>query len=295
MEIPEYPEFRRIELEDKSAFDAAFSAMPPQISEYTFTNLYSWRIQHGFHVSRLQDLLLVVSLNKGNKEYYPPIGQGDVKGVILKILARTPEGRFVRVPEDMMASVSEGNSLKVEEDRDNSDYLFLTKDLIELKGRRYDAKRNFIKKFKSSYNYEYISVTESDIGRLLKFQDVWCVERGCGQSKSLQDESEAVKIMLEHFRQFSLKAGALCVNGSICAVCIAEALNPDTVVIHALKGARGMTGIYPVIFNEFLIHEASQYQYVNMEQDLGIAGLRKSKESYQPVRMVRKFSLSLPD
>jgi len=56
-----------------------------------------------------------------------------------------------------------------------------------------------------------------------------------------------------------------------------------------------MTGIYPVIFNEFLIHEASQYQYVNMEQDLGIAGLRKSKESYQPVRMVRKFSLSLPD
>jgi len=252
MEIPEYPEFRRIELEDKSAFDAAFSAMPPQISEYTFTNLYSWRIQHGFHVSRLQDLLLVVSLNKGNKEYYPPIGQGDVKGVILKILARTPEGRFVRVPEDMMASVSEGNSLKVEEDRDNSDYLFLTKDLIELKGRRYDAKRNFIKKFKSSYNYEYISVTESDIGRLLKFQDVWCVERGWWPEQSLQDESEAVKIMLEHFRQFSLKAGALCVNGSICAVCIAEALNPDTVVIHALKGARGMTGIYPVILTNFL-------------------------------------------
>jgi hypothetical protein len=131
------------------------------------------------------------------------------------------------------------------------------------------------------------------VPEVLRFQDVWCVEKGCGQSRSLQDEAEAVKVMLTHLRLFSLKAGALRVDGKICAVCIAEPLNPETLVIHVLKGAQGMAGIYPAVFNEFLAREGTPYRYVNMEQDLGIAGLRRSKESYQPVRMVGKFTLSL--
>ncbi|HQO38800.1 MAG TPA: phosphatidylglycerol lysyltransferase domain-containing protein [Candidatus Omnitrophota bacterium] len=54
-----------------------------------------------------------------------------------------------------------------------------------------------------------------------------------------------------------------------------------------------MNGIYPTLFNEFLRREAAAYRYINMEQDLGVPGLRASKESYQPVRMTRKFTLSL--
>lgn len=289
MNIPAYPVFRPIDLDDKNVFDAAF---PPENSEYTFTNLFSWRIQHGFHVSRMDDLLILASVKDGNKEYYPPIGSGDVNAAIQRILAET-RGRFIRVPESMLSAAGLGQSVKAVEDRDNADYLFLAKDLIELKGRKYDAKRNFIRNFKSAYRYEYIPVTPADVSRVLQFQDVWCVERGCGQSASLQDEADAVRIMLFHLGRFPLKTGALAVDGRICAVCIAEALNPQTLVIHALKGAHGMTGIYPVMFNEFLIREAATFSYINMEQDLGIPGLRKSKESYQPVRMVRKFSLSL--
>ena len=292
MTIPAYPVFRPIELDDKEAFDAAFAASPPENSEYTFTNLYSWRVQHGFHVSRMDDLLILASEQDGSREYYPPIGAGDVRAAIRRILAET-RGRFVRVPENMVSASGLGQSVKAVEDRDNADYVFLARDLIELKGRRYDAKRNFIKNFKSSYQCEYIQVKTDDVRRVLQFQDVWCVERGCGQSASLQDEADAVRIMLSHIGRFPIKTGALAVEGKICAVCIAEALNPQTLVIHALKGAHLMTGIYPVIFNEFLIREAATFRYINMEQDLGIPGLRKSKESYHPVRLVRKFSLSL--
>jgi hypothetical protein len=91
---------------------------------------------------------------------------------------------------------------------------------------------------------------------------------------------------------FNLKAGALRVNGQISAVCIAESLNPQTLVIHVLKGAQGKTGIYQTMFNEFLSREAARYSFINMEQDLGIEGLRKSKESYHPLTLVKKFSLS---
>ena len=292
VKIPTYPVFRPLVLEDKKVFDAAFAAFPPENSEYTFTNLFSWRIQHGFCVSRVGGMLILAAEKHGQKEYYPPIGAGDARAVIRRILADT-KSRFVRIPENMLSAVARDPDIKAVEDRDNADYVFFTKDLIELKGRRYDAKRNFIKHFKSAYRFDYVPVTEAEIGEVLRFQNVWCVEKGCGQSKSLQDEAEAVRTMLAHLRLFSLKAGALAVDGAICAVCIAEALNHETLVIHALKGAKGMNGIYPTLFNEFLRREAAAYRYINMEQDLGVPGLRASKESYQPVRMTRKFTLSL--
>jgi hypothetical protein len=287
MNIPDYPAFRHLELKDKAVFDAAFKSHPPENSEYTFTNLYAWRNAHNFGIAKLDDLIILES----KRSYYPPIGGGDASKAIKKILADT-NSRFIRVPETVKTMFDKDHSIHATDDRDNADYMFSTQDLIKLEGRKYDGKRNLIKNFKSKFQYEYITVNENTVPEILRFQDVWCVEKGCGQSKSLQDESDAVKAMLSHLGLFSLKAGALRVNGQISAVCIAESLNPQTLVIHVLKGAQGMTGIYQAMFNEFLSREAARYSFINMEQDLGIEGLRKSKGSYHPLKLLKKFSLS---
>jgi uncharacterized protein len=292
MRIPDYPAFRPLEPDDKTILDAAFSRNPPENSEYTFTNLFCWRDAHGFRISKRDDHLILSSETGGLTAYYPPIGDGDVKGIIKSILSGT-RSRFIRVPEHMKSVFENDPAIQAAEDRDNADYIYLAQDLIRLEGRKYDGKRNFIKNFKSAYRYEYLPVTSELVPEILRFQDVWCVEKGCSQSKSLQDESAAVKIMLMNFGLFPLKGGVIRSDGRICAVCIGERLNPETMVIHVLKGAQGMAGIYQTIFNEFLSHEAADYRFVNMEQDLGVAGLRKSKESYQPVRLAVKFTLSL--
>jgi uncharacterized protein len=288
MDIPHYPEFRPLELQDKAVFDAAFRQNPPENSEYTFTNLYCWRNAHTFSISIFDGLLIIAS----GKEYYPLIGTGDPRKAVKKILLET-HNSFIRVPEATKALFDDDPEISVVFDRDNSDYLFLAQDLIRLSGRKYDGKRNFIKNFKAAHEYEYIQVTEAVVSEILRFQDIWCVQKGCSQSKSLLDESEAVKEMLAHLSLFKLKAGALRVEGKICAVCIAEMLNPETIVIHVLKAAQGIVGIYQTIFNDFLAREAGAIKFVNMEQDLGIAGLRKSKESYQPVRLIGKYTLRL--
>ena len=40
---------------------------------------------------------------------------------------------------------------------------------------------------------------------------------------------------------------------------------------------------------EFLANEWSGYKYVNREEDMGLPGMRKAKESYRPVFMVKKY------
>lgn len=285
--IPLYPEFKKIELSDKPAFDDAFKRSPPEISEYTFTNLYAWRRAYDLEVSSRDGFLIVLCRNP-EQAFFPPAGPGDLTAVIKKF-SNEVNIPFIRVPESIIPSFENCGAYSFLPDRDNFDYIFDSGELIRLEGRKYDGKRNFIRNFKSAYKYDYLEVSVDSIGEVLSFQDYWCVEKDCEKVKSLRDESAAVKDMLLNLKDFGLMAGALRVDGKICAVCVAEPLNPDTLVIHVLKGVREIAGVYQTVFNEFLRRHTGGFRYVNMEQDLGIEGLRRSKESYHPVSMVKKY------
>ena len=63
-------------------------------------------------------------------------------------------------------------------------------------------------------------------------------------------------------------------------------------VVHIEKAYADVQGAYTIINQQFLTHEASQYQYVNREEDMGDPGLRQAKESYRPVFLVEKGCVS---
>ena len=65
----------------------------------------------------------------------------------------------------------------------------------------------------------------------------------------------------------------------------------DAFVIHIEKASSRIPGLYQVINQEFLMHEAADCTFVNREQDLGIEGLRSSKMSYNPVKFVKKYKV----
>ena len=44
-----------------------------------------------------------------------------------------------------------------------------------------------------------------------------------------------------------------------------------------------------MINQQFAQHQFDGYTYVNREDDLGLEGLRKAKQSYHPVMMGKKF------
>jgi hypothetical protein len=65
-------------------------------------------------------------------------------------------------------------------------------------------------------------------------------------------------------------------------------LNDNTLVIHIEKAHAEYEGAYQAINNLFLKNCCIEATYVNREQDLGIEGLRRAKESYKPIRLIKK-------
>jgi hypothetical protein len=296
--LPEFPQFKEFSLEEKPLLEGAFLKFPPVISEFTFTNLFIWRQVYQLRISRVKGFICLLS-DKGDQSFFfPPIGEGDrIESfrILLQFLKeRGISSKIARLPESMVTQIDwKENGMRVDLDRDQSDYIYLVEDLTKLEGRKYHRKRNHIKQFKERYSYQYLSLTPEWISECLRLETDWCDLRHCELVPGLANESVAIKEALTHFDQLNMKGGAILIDGKLEAFTLGEPLNPETVVIHIEKANPAFEGLYPLINQVFLENEWPAYLYVNREQDLGEEGLRKAKESYFPHRMVHKYILAL--
>jgi hypothetical protein len=296
--VPEFPQFKDLTLEDKPLCDQLFTQFPPVISEFTFTNLFIWRSAYQIKISRLKNFICLLSEQRENSFFFPPIGEGDViecyQGLLRCLLGKTAHPKIVRVPESAVQQMDwKTSGMKTELDRSQCDYVYLTQDLIELKGRKYHRKRNHIKQFQEKYSYQYTPLTPEWIPQCLQLETEWCDLRHCEASPGLLNESVAIKEAFTHFEKLRVKGGAILINGKVEAFTLGDPLNLETVVIHIEKANPAYEGLYPTINQAFLERQWSGYTYVNREQDLGEEGLRKAKESYFPHHLVNKYVVML--
>lgn len=296
--LPEFPHFKELSIEDKPLFDYLLSIFQPLISEFTFTNLFIWRKAYSIQLSRLDQFLCLLGEQNGNPFFFPPIGTGDVVKCFRELLeflrGRSEVPKIVRVPEDLIRQIDwSAEGFLVELDRDQSDYVYLVQDLIHLEGRKYHRKRNHIKQFKEKYTYQYVPLTKDYVRQCLNLEEAWCDLRHCEAIPGLLNESIAIKEALDHFERLSVKGGIILIQGRVEAFTLGEPLNSETVVIHIEKANPAFEGLYPTLNQTFLENHWSRYKYVNREQDLGEEGLRKAKESYFPHHMVNKYWVNL--
>ena len=69
-------------------------------------------------------------------------------------------------------------------------------------------------------------------------------------------------------------------------------LSADTFDIHFEKALEEVDGAYPAInqgFASYLREKYPDLKYLDREDDMGLAGLRKAKLSYNPHHLVTKF------
>ena len=112
--------------------------------------------------------------------------------------------------------------------------------------------------------------------------------RACTEDESLEAEQEAILEALDNFSTLGFSGGLICVDDKCAAYTFGEMLNNETLVIHIEKAHMEYEGAYQAINNLLLKNCCVNSIYVNREQDLGIEGLRRAKESYKPIRMIKK-------
>ncbi len=289
-------EFKPIELTDKGVISGFFAADPPQVSELTFTNLFMWRHRYAPLWRVWKDMLLMVLRPDDSGPYgLPPVGmkrKGEALDLLCADLARQHlEPRVCRADRDFVERYVDQDRYLALEDRDNSDYVYLTGNLIDLPGRKYHGKKNHLNKFIKNNQFQYRELDEELVELCLNLQEEWCQLRECTLNPGLLQENLAISEALKHHRNLGFAGGAILIDSKVQAFALGEELNPDTAVIHIEKANPDIPGLYAAINQQFCAHAWSHLKYVNREQDLGLEGLRKAKLSYNPEKIVEKFTL----
>lgn len=283
--IPSYPESAELTLELRPELHPRFQKLPDGVSEFTFANLYLFRQDHHYRVSRLPENLLVIAGKDGQTPFFMlPFGLPE-RALLDQLFSEF--GSMKCVPEKMAGQL-ESMGFEVREDRDNFDYLYSRQSLSELTGRKFHKKRNLIKAFLKNYTYTGEPLLESHLPAALEILESWAAGR--------EDPGDytAAKEALEKAEQLQLCGGLYYVEDSPVAYSLGEENALGTsFIIHFEKAVGDYKGVWQFVNQAFAAILPEQYDTVNREQDLGNEGLRRAKHSYKPIGYIKKYRVKV--
>ncbi|MDR1871756.1 MAG: phosphatidylglycerol lysyltransferase domain-containing protein [Deltaproteobacteria bacterium] len=285
--------FTPLTLEDREIFRAAEKACPLTTSDFNFTNMFIWNDYYHFTWKEAHGCLALIANPEGQAPFAaPPLGTGDQLKALEVLFSHLDNPILTRAPENLTRLIErERPNWTISPDPDNDDYVYLAEKLRDLSGRRMHQKKNHYNYFKQNYSYEMVDLTFDLIPELIAVEDLWLTAKTekVGQDSHLIMERKAVHHCLDKLVELDLKGLAIRVDGKIEAFTLGEVLNADTAVIHVEKGNPTIRGIYVALLSEFCRRHFPTLTYVNREQDLGLPGLRFSKESLKPHHMAKKY------
>ncbi len=283
--IPDYPAATAVTMAMRPLLHPLFQALPDGISEFTFANIYLFRANHHYSLSRLADGSLVILGRDGDRRFFmSPFGLPDKP--LLDLLMRNHD-RMKCVAKSQVEPL-QALGFQVTEDRDNFDYLYLRRELAELTGRKFMKKRNLIKAFINNYHYEGRPLLAKYLPDALRILEAWQNEHDS------PGDVAAAREALEKSEELQLCGGIYYADGQPAAFSLGEELACGTsFVIHFEKALSRYKGMYQFVNQAFASIISDPYTTLNREQDLGDEGLRHAKLSYRPTGFVEKFTATL--
>lgn len=297
-------DFRTPQPSDKAWVDALLAQADYRGCDYNFTNLFVWSRVYGQEIAQVNGFLVTHLCGRMGCSYMYPAGSGDLAAAI-DILAREADERrqplrLVCLTTRQMEELDRlmPGRFAYEADRDGFDYLYDIDRLADLTGKKLHAKRNHINRFMDNNpSWVYEEITPQTLPECLEMDKEWyrrsMVREGAAEERDLGDEGIALRTAMDHYHALGLEGGLIRVYGEVVAFTMGDRLNSDTYDVHFEKAYGELQGAYAMINREFARWVRAKHpnvRYLNREDDMGVEGLRKAKESYYPDRMVEKYA-----
>lgn len=288
--------FHRLKLSQKDEYNRILFSCPPRGCEYSFANQTLWGQQQA---AFLHGCLAFFSHFYGRSVYPYPIGNCDKRAVIEEILKDAKErGIPCRITNmrdsdrDELEAWFPGKFL-FRTDRDSFDYVYDIDDLADLKGRKFQKKRNHLNRFRAEHpDYSIVPLTSCNLALAQHMVNDWYQNRF--QDAPHEDymlENIALVRAFQNYTALGMEGILLMDGGKVLAVTMASHLAEDTFDVHFEKAREDVEGAYTAVNCEFARYLRLKYpetKFLDREDDMGLEGLRKAKLSYNPSHLVEK-------
>ena len=259
------------------------------ISDYTFANVYLFREISHYEFLTTDCGLFISSNNKQGQRCIMPLN--DLRSCDLQTFNDLLGGEsiFFPIPQEWLF-IFPADKFVITSDESESDYIYLTENMASFKGKQYLRHRNHLKQFISSYLSSDEPISINNLPAAMSILRQWQDDSKLASDNTDFDQcSEA----LQKISALALWGTIYYIDKEPSGIIIGEALNTDTFCLHFAKASKRYHGIYEFMFNDTAKKLQSQYKYLNFEEDMGNKNLRRTKDSYGPELLLKKYRVSL--
>jgi uncharacterized protein len=319
---------RLVELADRPLIDSYFGGLHEPISDYTFSQLFTWRNSLRILWKLIDGHLCVFANGSGDLTLLlPPIGEGRSDRALAEsfelmdaynISHGVPERTRVEYASAELLGRLDCANLDVRPM--GADYVYDVRAMIDLAGGDLASKRQAKNRFMRNYAYRVEPYLAADhMAGCVALLDEWKVHQDANHleepnaaSIKRDKESIATRLCLESSQILGLQGMVVWVRHAATAAGFPDPTTPalaDTdgwslrgftfgehlgatqSSITIEKTDLGTKGLAQFIFSEFCRLNWSERPFVNVGDDWALETLRWTKQSYRPVKMLEKFVL----
>jgi len=269
-----------------------------RFGDTTFSSLYAWQPMFGYRYLRGDGWLLTAGLSAGGAESC--ILMRDPARPLPEVLrALMPRGplRLEYIPEQELpayeaAAAELGLALQADAEEAFSDYVYRTADYCSLAGRAQKSLRGDVNALLRQYpdiRTEPYRPELADV--VLGIFDLWCGGRRCGDC-AYGCERKALARFLQVYRE-PVCFGLLAYSGDTPLSFLMGQILPDGVLdIHFQKNTVRRRGLTYWLSRELALREPG-CPWLDLEEDMGIPGIRLDKQRLHPHTLKKKYTVLL--
>lgn len=304
-----------VTLADQPTFDAYFASLSEPLSDYTFSQIFTWRNSLRLGWKEIRGHMCVFANGTGDLTLLmPPIGDGDSHRALAEAFEiidaynaphnAIERGRVEYAGEELLARLDRSR-LRVAPM--GGDYVYDVSRMIDLPGSDLASKRQLKNRFLRLYEHRveaYDAAKHQD--ECLQLLRLWkklqdANHDDCRETSALKRTKEtlACELALEHAQTLGLKGLVIYVKNppgnawSLRAFTFGEYLGKTQSSIVIEKTDLGVRGLAQFIFSEFCRQCWADRPLVNVGDDWGLETLAWTKSSYRPAKMLQKYQFTM--
>lgn len=296
-------EFKSLGYEDMGYLRAAFERDNAErmrrgqslICDNLFGTTFLWRGYYDTKWAAFGDSVVLLVSCEGTQMFSFPIG-GDVRAALAAV-SDFAHGRgmnmyFCFVAEENLSAFGEVFDVVFpSEEPDWADYVYDYSEISELSGRKFHGQKNFVNRFAKMHpEARFLQISNDNAGVMADFVKKWDGLYSDG-SRMAAAELSAICELAENWDSMGMTGGILVSGEDTVGFTVGEVVG-DTLYVHFEKAMQGIPGAYQYLSTAYLrtLGDAG-VKYVNREEDMGIPGLRQSKSSLHPTKMLKKYTV----
>lgn len=294
-------DFHSLDIGDRQRVEHYTLRGEGQSCDLSFANMFGWSHLYGTELAEMDGCLIVRFRADGRLAYMSPIlpERDDVlfcRGLdaIRRDALQWNEPYLIILDSERQRDLLVlhcGRDYELKTERDYSDYLYLRRILQELPGKHLQGKRNHVNRFKAKYpDFTYEKLEKKDLEECLDLTRRWKAKKLVDSvRRECSDEYSVIVRIMQNWDVLEMTGGCIRVGGVMAGFTYGTPVNHSTFDVCVEKGDIRFDGVYAVLCQEFVRHLPERFEWINREEDMGLDGLRRSKESYCPERLIYKY------